>query len=235
MKKSISMCLMFSLLVCFVADQANGTLASISGTITPTYWSKPIPELGGWVATANFGIIADTTNIVNAQIQTVTVSGTIGALPANSNYWLEIGLVSKSVYDNPDYGFLPYIFNKGVTAYTKYAAGNFEVGLLHEQQDPLAICVNPVSNDGSIAFSFTLTPSGAAGGSGAMVVDGTTATHGGSTTLTYHQNLSQSYLVGMVWVDSGALSPVTISATAVPEPATICLLAIGVISLLRKR
>ena len=86
--------------------------ATISGSITPTYWQS---STYSW-AKANFGFIADTTNIINAQNLPVVVSGTIGTLPLNSDYWLEIGLVPKSVYDNPDYGFMPYIFNKGVTA-----------------------------------------------------------------------------------------------------------------------
>lgn len=198
------------------SGSAVASIASISGDITPTSWQGSY----SW-ATADFGIIADTAHIVDAQSQPVAVSGTIGTLPANSNYWVEIGLVPKSVYDNPEFGFLPYIFNKGVTLYTKYDAANFEVGLLHKKQDPLAICVNPVTNDGSISYSFTLTPSGAAGGSGTMIVDGTAATYGASTTLAYTQDLSQSYLVGMVWVDSGNLDSVTISAVAVPEPASI--------------
>ena len=210
-----------------VSGTACAELASISGTITPTSWVDP------WTNTVNFGIIADTTNVVDAQSQSVTVSGTIGTLPANADYWLEIGLVPKSVYDSPDFGFLPYIFNKGVTLYTKYASLNYEVGLLSEQNDADAICVNPVTNDGSISFSFTLTPSGGGGGgSGQMTVDGTTATYLASTTLPYTQNLTQSYLVGMVWVDSGDLDSVTVSASAVPEPSVLALLAAGGLSLL---
>jgi len=109
------------------------------------------------------------------------------------------------------------------------------VGLLNEQADADAICVNPVTNDGSISYSFTLTPSGAAGGSGTMTVDGTVATYGAGTTLPYTQNLTESYLVGMVWVDSGSLDSVTISATAVPEPATMSLLALGALALVRRK
>jgi len=217
-----------------ILSVANGTaaspLASISGNITPTFRQGSY----SW-AQANFGIIADTANIVDAQTQTVTVNGTIGSLPANSDYWLEIGLVAKSEYDSPDYSFLPYIFNNGVTAYAGYDGSNFEVGLLHMKEDPLAICVNPVSNDGSIPFSFTLTPSGGAGGSGTMTVDGTTAMYGASSTLAYNQNLTQCYLVGMVWVDSGNLDSVTVSAEVVPEPATMCLLAMGGLALMKRR
>jgi hypothetical protein len=210
------------------ATTAYGALASISGTITPTNWTHPTYS---W-AVADFGYIADTANIVDAQSQGVIVSGTIGSLPENSDYWLEIGLVPKSIYESPDYTFFPYIFNKGVTAYTEYDGSDFEVGLLHTLKDPLAICVNPVSNDGSISFSFTLTPIGSAGGSGTMIVDGYTATYDGSTTLAYNQGLTESYLVGMVWVDSGSLDSVTVSAEAnVPIPPAAILLASGLLGL----
>jgi len=202
------------------AVPAGAELASINGTITPTRW------IGTWDQ-PGFGIIADTAHVVNAQSGPAVVSGTIGSLPQDSQYWLEIGLIPKSEYDNPDYGFLPYIFNKGVTAYTKYDGAAFEVGTLGKKEDPNAICVYPVTNDGSIAFSMVLTPSGGSGGSATMVVDGVTATCGGSTTLAYTQDLSQSYLVGMVWDDSGQLYPVTIDATAVPVPGAFLLGAAG--------
>jgi len=103
-------CLCLGILVA-IPGIAGGALAHISGTITPTHWEEP---QGGWTAEADFGILADTAHIVDAQTQTVTVSGTIGTLPTNSGYWLEIGLVPKTIYDSPDFGFLPYIFNKGV-------------------------------------------------------------------------------------------------------------------------
>lgn len=214
------------------AGPAGADMASISGTLQPTTWSND------WTTTG-FDIIADTANVVDAQSQGVQVFGTVGTLPADANYWLEIGLLPKSVYDNPDWGFLPYVFNKGVTLYTKYdgAMFTFEVGALKEQQDPSAIFVSPVTNDGSIAFSMTLTPSGGAGGSATLVVDGVTATYGGSTTLAYTQDLSQSYLVGMVWDDSGQMYPVTIDATVVPVPGAALLgaMGLGMVGWLKRR
>jgi len=82
--------------------------------------------------------------------------------------------------------------------------------------------VYPVDNDGSISFSFTLSPSGAAGGSGSTIVDGTTATTSGdSPTLVYPQDLTESYLVGMVWVDSGNLDSVSVAATVLPPPTEV--------------
>ncbi|MHC4748604.1 MAG: right-handed parallel beta-helix repeat-containing protein [Planctomycetota bacterium] len=211
MKQFMTICVAVAL--CVVVNAANGE-ANISGTITPTTWTDP------WT-TCGFDVIADTVNIVDAQSQGVTVSGTIGTLPENSQYWLEIGLIPKSVYDAPDFGFLPYIFNKGVTIYTEYDGASFEVGLLKEQSDPDAIYVYPVSNDGSISFSFTMMPSGSAGGSGTLIVDGTAGTLGASATLTYPQDLTESYLVGMVWVSSGNLDSVTVSAEVLPTPTEV--------------
>jgi len=208
MKKKLVICLA---IVFSTAANVTSMAASISGTITPSVWQGP------W-GPANFGIIADTSNIIDGQSRSITISGVIGTLPQNSNYWLEIGLVPKSVYDNPDYGFLPYIFNKGVLSYTEYNGANFEVGLLKVESDPDAIYVYPVSNDGSISFSFTLSPSGSAGGSSTMIVDGTAATKGTSTALVYPQDLTESYLVGMVWVDSGNLDQVTVSAELLSPP-----------------
>jgi hypothetical protein len=226
--KKVLIIFMIAGIAALAATTAYGALASISGTISTDHYTNAWTDV-------YFGIIADDTHIVDAQSQGVIVSGTIGTLPTNSDYWLEIGLVPKSVYDSPDLGFFPYIFNKGVTAYTKYDGSNFEVGLLQEQEDDDAICVNPVSNDNSISFSFTLTPSDSdpAGGSGTMTVDGTTATYGAITTLPYTQDLTQSYLVGMVWTDSEDLE-VTVSAEAslVPIPPAAILFASGLLGLI---
>ena len=59
---------------------ATSRAASISGTIMPTHWGGD----PAWKV-ADFGIIADTSNIVDAQSQSITISGIIGNLPENSD------------------------------------------------------------------------------------------------------------------------------------------------------
>ena len=102
MRKLLAICVAVAFIVAVNVSSALASMASISGTVTPTHWQSPTY---GW-ATADFGIIADTANIVDAQSQNIVVTGTIGTLPLNVDYWLEIGLVPKSVYDSPDYDFL---------------------------------------------------------------------------------------------------------------------------------
>lgn len=166
----------------------------------------PIPLEGG----GTYGVLISEATINAQDGADVVVSGTIGKLPENSRYWVEVGLIPKAVVDAYVAGELPSLWDEGV-----YVLGFREskgvFGLAAEDYEGQSDAPSrlPVDNDGKLPFRLQLRPKlpKGKGGTAAFSADG----HGpnlGKSPLAYgkadasetkpSEDYSRAYLVAQV-------------------------------------
>jgi hypothetical protein len=198
------------LMVALVAAPALGA-TGVAGTITPGPTGYRLLCAPGAIDAQN-GL-------------DVIVKGTIGNLPADSGYWVQIGLIPKAVCDEMIIaGTITSLWDEGVYLLSAMDSGGvFSVSAEDYEAQVGAPARSPVANDGSIAFKLTLKPAlGRMGGSATLRIDGA-KTNLGKDTLTYGKRLatdasktedySEAYLVCQV-MTTGATNAVSLWASA---------------------
>jgi hypothetical protein len=197
---------------------------------------------------------------INAQnVPEVHVTGTVTgySLPAVNNGWFTIGLITQSEWArsnpiNDANGFNNSVFMMGMNAggssgnqvmpadYDGTALGGAGVGQAQGIGNSFTFDLKLAPNIGGTGGTSYLSVNGGAYGTGlAYGTDNWTAL-GGSYPA---EDLSQAYLIAQIFEFSGSPTPTSsvsfenVTVTAVPEPATLSLvaLAIGGLVLIRKR
>lgn len=154
----------------------------------------------------------------------VIVKGTIGQLPADASYWVQVGLVTKAVRDELVAGTITSLWDEGVYLVSaRDAYGQFSLTAEDYAAQAGAPARTGVANDGSIAFKLQLKPTlNRRGGSATLTVD-KRRTNSGKDTLAYGKRLAtdsknesyaDAYLVAQV-LSFGATNGVQVSAKAV--------------------
>jgi hypothetical protein len=161
----------------------------------------------------------------------VIVTGSLGELPENANYWVEIGLVPKVARDELVAGTLDSLWDEGVYLLSAYEGeGVFSLAAEDYEGQAGAPARGPLANDGKITFKLTLKPrlsrAGSKGGTATLMADGR-KTNQGKPTLAYgktaeadpqpSEDYSAAYLVAQVYAAKSA-KPVQVSATAKLAP-----------------
>jgi hypothetical protein len=189
---------------------------SLSGTLTP--------DASGY----DYLISSEAIDAQNGP--DVIVKGTIGNLPADSGYWVQIGLIPKAVRDELIAGTITSLWDEGVYLLSAMDSGGvFSVNTEDYEAQAGAPARSPVDNDGSIAFKLTLKPTlGRTGGSATLRIDGAN-TNVGKDTLPYgkrtaasarNEDYTAAYLVARV-MTTGATNAVSVSAKAVQLKDTV--------------
>jgi hypothetical protein len=187
---------------------------------------------------------------INAQTNEVHVTGTVTAysLPNINAGWFTIGLITQSERDRAlvTYGVPSYMFNQSVFMMgMKGSSGNVVM-----PSDYAGDYAGGTGQEQSIGSSFTfdlkLVPSGMAGGTAYLSINGgaygTGLTYGRDNWNNYGysfsaEDLSNAYLVAQLYTwDAGKTYSMSYeNVSVVPEPATIGLLGLGALSLLRRK
>jgi hypothetical protein len=188
---------------------------------------KPAPVEGA----GNYDLLISD-QAINAQDGAdVIITGTIGELPENAKYWVEIGLVPELVRDELVAGTIPSLWDEGVYAVSsREGEGVFSLTAEDYEGQAGAPARNPVENDGKITFNLTLKPKlsrgGSKGGTATLTADGR-KTNQGKPTLAYgktaeadpqpSEDYSAAYLVAQVHSAKNTKA-VPVSATAKLAP-----------------
>jgi hypothetical protein len=184
---------------------------------------------------------------INAQtVSEAHVTGTVTgySLPNVNSGWFEIGLITQSerdralvTYSVPSYMFNQAVFMMGMKGSSENVvmpsdyAGDYAGGTGQEQ-----------SIGSSFTFDLKLVPGGMAYLSINGGAYGTGLTYGRDNWNNYGysfpaEDLSNAYLVAQLYTwDAGQTYSVSFeNVSATPEPATMCLLGLGALSLIRRK
>ncbi len=233
-----------------VAPVAMADITIPNGTLTIPW------DNGTWPA-FRYAYSISTTPIDAQNVPEVHVTGTVTgySLPAVDNGWFEIGLITKSEWDrsnpiNDAYGFNNSVFMMGMNAGGSSGnvvmpsdyAGDFAGGTGEQQ-----------GIGSSFTFDLKLAPNiGGTGGTAYLSVNGgafgTGLAYGTDNWSNYPvehpgswpaEDLSEAYLIAQIFEVPGSPTPTSSvsfeNVTAIPEPATMSLLALGGLVLIRKR
>jgi hypothetical protein len=191
---------------------------------TAASFAAAVPTVDGEIqpeGDLNYGLLVSDKTINAQDGADVIVSGTIGKLPPNSRFWIEVGLVTKAVMDQFTADTLASLWDQGVYVITERSeAGVFSLGAEDYADQADTPAVSPVKNDGTIPFKLRLKPKLGAGKGGTATLP---AANQGTNNFVYgksdagaakaDENYAPAYLVAQVHSE-GNTTAVPVSATA---------------------
>lgn len=246
MKKVIAICVVIGAIL-RTGGMAQAATVFLSGTLSGTD-SNAVKDDGD--GNDDYDIDRTAANTFDWSAgSTVRITGSVDVRGLASGSYLQIGLVDKEQADTAldTYGWGGYMFNNSAIA-TFYAGTKNYARLADDNAKYSGQLFNPTGATVGV-FNFAIDISS----------DGTMdlTLHGNSDvsiTYTYGERnwwdgwsgwsggelANGSYLISQLWIDTGDTTTsvnasYNIIGTSVPEPATVCLLGLGALSLIRRK